>query len=106
MHSKFLESLSKDEYENLKKNLADIQSNKCYICQKEIDLQIQETDIDHIVPLSNRGKDDKSNFAITHASCNRSKKDANLNIARILYRLKTLQDDVLSKENRSASLKD
>lgn len=40
MHSKFLESLSKDEYENLKKNLADIQSNKCYICQKEIDLQI------------------------------------------------------------------
>lgn len=106
MHSKFLESLSKDEYENLKKDLADIQSNKCYICQKEIDLQIQETDIDHIVPLANRGKDDKSNFAITHASCNRSKKDANLNIARILYRLKTLQDDVLSKENRSASLKD
>lgn len=106
MHSKFLESLSKDEYEKLKKDLADIQSNKCYICQKEIDLQLQETDIDHIVPLANRGKDDKSNFAITHASCNRSKKDANLNIARILYRLKTLQDDVLSKENRSASLKD
>ena len=106
MHSKYLESLSKEDYENLKKELASIQSCKCYICQKDIDLEIQETDVDHIVPLANKGKDDKSNFALTHASCNRSKSDANLNIARILYKLKNLQDEVQSKENRSASLKD
>lgn len=106
MHSKFLESLSKEEYLNLKKELANIQSNKCFICQREIDLEIQETDVDHIVPLANKGKDDKSNFALTHSSCNRSKNDANLNIARILYKLKSLQDDVQARENRSASLKD
>jgi len=106
MHSKYLESLSKEEYENLRKKLANIQNNKCYICQKEMDLAIQETDIDHIVPLANKGKDDIDNFALTHSSCNRSKNDANLSIARILYKLKSLQDEIQQKENRSASLKD
>lgn len=106
MHSKYLESLSKEEYEKLKEELAKIQSSKCYICQEDIDLELQETDVDHIIPLANRGKDDRSNFALTHASCNRSKNDANLNIARILYKLKNIQNIVQSKENRSASLKD
>lgn len=106
MHSIFLERLSKDEYYKLKKELAEIQSCKCYICQNDIDVDLQETDIDHIIPLVNRGKDDKTNFALTHASCNRSKSDANLNIARILYKLKNLQLKVQTSENRSASLKD
>ena len=106
MNSIFLNRLSKDEYEKLKKELAEIQSCKCYICQKDIDDDLQETDIDHIIPLVNRGKDDKTNFAITHSSCNRSKSDANLNIARILHKLKNLQSDVQANENRSASLKD
>ncbi len=106
MHSKYLESLSKNEYDTLRKELASIQACKCYICQKPIDLDVQDLDIDHIVPLANKGKDDKSNFALTHSSCNRSKNDANLNIARILYKLKNLQEDIQTKDNRSASLKD
>ena len=57
MHSKFLTSLSNDEYDNLKKELSNIQSCKCYICQKDIDLEIQETDVDHIIPLTNKGKE-------------------------------------------------
>ena len=106
MHSQYLSSLSSEEYAALKKELFNIQQGKCFICQKDIDLDIQETDVDHVIPLANKGKDDKSNFALTHASCNRSKSDANLYIAQILYKIKALQEKVQSEEHRSASLKD
>lgn len=106
MNSKYLESLSKDEYDELKRELFQIQSGKCYICQEDINLDIQPTDIDHIIPLANKGKDDKLNFALTHSNCNKSKSDSNLKIARILCKLKTLQAKVQYEQKRSASLKD
>lgn len=106
MHSQYLSSLSTEEYTALKKELFGIQQGKCFICQRDIDLDIQETDVDHVIPLANKGKDDKSNFALTHSSCNRSKSDANLYIAQILYKIKALQEKVLNEEHRSASLKD
>lgn len=106
MASKFLSRLSKEDYDNLTKKLLNIQSNICFICQKEIDTELQETNIDHIVPLANKGKDSEVNFALCHGGCNKSKQDSNLYIARILHRLKAIQDDVQEKEGRSASLKD
>lgn len=106
MASKFLSGLSDIDYKNLTEKLAVIQSNVCFICQCKIDLDIQETNIDHIVPLANKGKDAESNFAVTHASCNKSKQDSNLYISRVLHRLKALQDEIQEKDNRSASLKD
>lgn len=106
MASKYLSALSESDYQALTEKLSNIQSSMCFICQKKIDLEIQETNIDHIVPLANKGKDAEDNFAVTHASCNKSKQDSNLYIARVLHRLKTLQDDIQAKENRSASLKD
>ena len=106
MASKFLTGLSESDYQSLTVKLSQIQSNVCFICQKQIDLEIQETNIDHIVPLANKGKDAEDNFAVTHASCNKSKQDSNLYIARVLHRLKALQDSVQENDNRSASLKD
>ncbi|MDP2815646.1 MAG: HNH endonuclease, partial [Rectinemataceae bacterium] len=76
------------------------------ICQQTIDLAIHETNIDHIVPLASKGKDAEENFALTHASCNKSKQDANLRVARVLHHLKDIQDKVLEQQGRSASLKD
>ena len=84
MPSKYLQELSRNEYENLKKKLWKIQQGTCFICGKDIDLDLHETDIDHIIPLANKGKDKEENFGLTHNSCNRSKLDANLNIARIM----------------------
>ncbi|HOD62167.1 MAG TPA: HNH endonuclease [Bacilli bacterium] len=106
MASKFLTSLTDQEYKNLTNKLFNIQNGICYICQKEIDLKIQNTNIDHIIPLANKGKDSEDNFALTHETCNKSKQDANLTIARILHKLKYIQEDVNSKESRTASLRD
>lgn len=106
IHSQFLNKLTSADYVALKKELHQIQNGKCFICGEDIDLDLQETNIDHIVPLAGKGKDDKSNFALTHESCNKSKQDANLEIARVLAKLKRIQNNVQSNENRSASLKD
>ncbi|WP_306536780.1 HNH endonuclease [Geobacter sp.] len=106
MSSRFLSSLSADEDLKLRKNLHQIQNGKCFICQDEIDIDIQPTNIDHITPLAVRGKDSEDNFALTHESCNKSKQDSNLYIARVLHRLKKIQDNIQNDESRSASLKD
>lgn len=106
MSSKFLSSLSSIEYTQLCQKLAEIQHGKCFICGEPIDCHFQEPNIDHIIPLANRGKDDPSNFALTHASCNKSKQDADLEVARVLHKLKNIQDEVEKEERRAASLKD
>jgi len=106
MASKYLSSLSKDEYQKLTQKLYDIQNQKCFICEEEINLDLHSTNIDHIIPLVNKGKDSEENFALTHESCNKSKQDANLKIAKVLRKLKKIQDKVHSKDNRTASLKD
>ncbi len=106
MASKYLSGLSKDEYGNLTKKLCDIQSHQCFICEDEINLDLHTTNIDHIVPLANKGKDSEDNFAVTHESCNKSKQDANLKIAKILQKLSKIQKRVHSESSKSASLKD
>ncbi|MDD4353189.1 MAG: HNH endonuclease [Candidatus Nanoarchaeia archaeon] len=105
MGSKYLSSLSSKDYKSLTETLLKIQNKTCFICGKEINLDIHNTNIDHIIPLVNKGKDDTENFALTHESCNKSKQDSNLNIARILYKLKNIQDEVQIKEKKGASLK-
>lgn len=105
MGSKYLQSLSREKYDALNKKLYDIQTQQCYICQKVIDLDLQTTNIDHIIPLTLKGKDNESNFALTHESCNKSKLDSNLDIARRLHTLKNIQDKIHETENKAASLK-
>jgi len=106
MASKYLSALSKENYELLTEKLFNIQNQKCYICEDAIDLDLHSTNIDHIIPLASRGKDSEENFALTHESCNKSKQDSSLKIARILAKLKKIQDTVRSEKNHGASLKD
>jgi len=105
MSSKYLQSLSKEDYDALTNKLFNIQNHKCFICGEETDLALHQTNIDHIIPLANRGKDSEENFALTHESCNKSKQDANLKIARIIYTLKKIQDETQKRENKTSSLK-
>ena len=107
MSSKYLSSLSSSQRAELEKKLHDIQKGKCFICDEDIDLVLHENgiDIDHIEPLSQGGKDNVDNFALTHSHCNRSKLASNLRIARILARFEKLRTKVEAEEQKSPSLK-
>ena len=104
MSSRYLSSLSDSEAQHLKEKLFRMQEGFCYICSHKIDLALHTVNIDHVIPLANKGKDVEENFALTHEPCNKSKQDADLRIARILYKLKDIQDKVYAQSNRSASL--
>ncbi len=107
-NSIFLGRLNNDERKELVNRLWTIQKGKCFITGKDIDLQLHEgqLDIDHIVPLTNGGKDDESNFALTFSYANRSKQAADLNLARINWQFKTLCDELQHSDNRNPNLTD
>ncbi|HQK58397.1 MAG TPA: HNH endonuclease signature motif containing protein [Candidatus Pacearchaeota archaeon] len=107
MASKCLSSLNQSERQKLEKELFNIQKGKCFICEEPIDWELHgdALDVDHIEPLSQGGKDNVDNFALTHSHCNRSKQAADLRIARILARFEKIKNEVEMKEQKSPSLK-
>ena len=104
MGSLYLSRLKPEERDKLVLKLWDAQNHKCFICGEKIDLDIHQVDIDHVIPLKLGGKDDTSNFALTHHSCNRSKQDADLRIARILHKFSKISEKSLEKKGTSPNL--
>jgi hypothetical protein len=105
MGSLYLNRLTHDENEELKNKLLEIQNSKCFICEEPIDLKIHSVQIDHVIPIKLNGQDDPLNFALTHSSCNESKQDADLRVARILSKFNKIRNNCL-RENRGANLSD
>lgn len=97
-NSKYLDSLNAEEKRKLNEKLWKIQNHKCFICEQEIHLDLNSTNIDHIRPLANGGKDDENNFAITHEHCNKSKQDADLLVAKKLFQLHEIMKDAENKK--------
>lgn len=107
MPSLYLSRLSPSDRESLVTRLFNAQGGKCFICEKPIDLQLQkdQCDIDHVIPLKLNGLDNDTNFALTHSSCNRSKQASDLNVARILKRFEAMKDRV-QEQGRTINLDD
>lgn len=86
-YSIFVGRLSGAQRKALIERLWHAQGGWCFITGKEIDLSLHESelDIDHVIPLTNGGKFDESNFALTFSSANRSKQGADLNPAILLF---------------------
>src|SRR6266404_2425568 len=107
-HSKYLSGLNAEQRAQLEHRLHDRQKGRCFICDERIDLMLHkgQLDIDHIDPLIEDGLDAENNFALTHASCNRSKGASNLEIARRLAEFERLQEKARDSGKRGANLGD
>ena len=108
MASIYLNNLSTDERFKLINELHTIQNGKCFITGDEIDISLHKNslDIDHVIPTKLGGKDEKSNFALTFASANRSKQASDLNLARIIHSYLKIEDNIKKTEDRSPNLND
>ena len=106
--SKHLTSLTDEQRHQLQQRLHASQTGRCFICDETIDLVLQRghLDIDHIDPLTENGLDAEHNFALTHASCNRSKGASNLQVARRLAEFERLQEEARQAGKRGANLGD
>jgi hypothetical protein len=106
--SKYLNGLDDTEMTALRSKLSDAQGGKCFICERAMDLAVHvgTLDVDHVIPLAGDGKDDPSNMALTHASCNRSKQASDLRVARMLARFDRIREEVHHSEGRGPNLGD
>ena len=106
--SRYLSALNAEQREQLERRLAQRQNDRCFICDKAIDLfhHSGQLDVDHIDPLLEDGLDAENNFALTHASCNRSKGASNLQVARRLAEFERLQEQAKASGKRGANLGD
>jgi len=106
--SRYLASLGPDQRAELERRLLSRQTGHCFICDEKIDLVLQkgQLDVDHIDPLVEDGLDAENNFALTHASCNRSKGASNLEVARRLAGFERLQLSAQDAGKRGANLGD
>lgn len=105
MGSLYLNSLNAEQRQKLEKQLWEQQNGSCFISGRKIDIELDNLDIDHIIPLRDNGRDDPTNFALTLASYNRSKQASDLRVARVLARFEEIKETADS-DDRGANLND
>src|ERR1700737_888270 len=85
------DKLSKQERQAVLETLYEHQHGVCYVDEQPMDLS-QPLDIDHIRALDRGGQDNKNNWGLTHASCNRGKGNRDLDLLRYLSRFQRARE--------------
>lgn len=80
------------QIDDLTQRLYESQKGVCFICEKPIDIQLHEYEIDHIIPRAEGGKDDDFNKALVHRTCNRQKLDSDLRVARCMAKYEDIKN--------------
>ena len=106
VHSIYLSKLNNVQRTELVRRLWDGQSHRCFLCDEQVDLDLHEIHIDHIIPILHRGADDPINFAVMHANSNETKAATNLESARLLSRFAKLQEAARAANGRGATLRE
>jgi hypothetical protein len=106
IHSLALSRLKPGQRHELEDRLWERQKHVCFICEGQIDLDLQRSDleIDHIVPIAADGKDEENNFALTHEPCNRRKSSSDLRVARVLERFRRIEEEADAGTGHGANL--
>lgn len=68
----------KHEKQEIKSKLWDRDGQICYLCNEN--MSYREATIDHVIPLAKYGKDDMSNYKLTHPKCNLEKGNMMLDV--------------------------
>jgi hypothetical protein len=84
--------MSEVEKKNLTQRLWELQGKICFLCEKEINLQANEVEVDHIIPLADNGPDEEANWALMHAECNNKKRAQNLQLAKAKMRFDKIKE--------------
>lgn len=85
MGTPIFDKLPKNDRQRIINELHEHQKGKCYLCEKIIDLS-QPVDVDHIRSKDRGGLDNRNNWGLTHAPCNRSKGNRDLDLQRYIIR--------------------
>lgn len=87
-----IDEMSTEEKKNLTQRLWELQGKICFLCEKEINLRADNTELDHIIPLADNGPDEEANWALMHAECNNKKRAQNLQLAKAKMRFDKIKE--------------
>ena len=88
------DKLPKTERDRIIAELYEYQEGKCYIDGDPLDLT-EPLDVDHIRSRDRGGNDTRNNWGLTHAHCNRSKGNRDLDLQRYLVRFQKARKEHL-----------
>jgi hypothetical protein len=95
MGTPIFDKLAKTDRDRIIAELHEYQEKKCYICGERVELT-EPLDVDHIRSRDRGGIDSRNNWGLTHAHCNRSKSNKDLDLQRYLVRFQRARKEHLA----------
>jgi hypothetical protein len=88
-----IDELSENERKDLIKRLWEWQGGICFLCEEKINLEVDKVEIDHIIPLADKGPDEEGNWALMHAEpCHSKKGTDNLHLAKAKMKFEKIKE--------------